>query len=146
MNADGKRYHAACFTCCKCGSLLTSFLFDGSGNLYCDRCSSCASSPKPVPRAVGSPIVKAQSFDMPSPSTPDKTVRTTMAPKPAERPQTVAPSKAARKEGYMKKQGGQIKTWKKRWFVLENGSLSYFKSKNVCLFDCLFDQLKEGFN
>jgi len=34
------------------------------------------------------------------------------------------------KEGWLTKQGGSIKTWKKRWCVLKNGSLFYSKDKN----------------
>jgi len=33
------------------------------------------------------------------------------------------------KDGYLTKQGGAIKTWKKRWFVLKGPKLWYFKSK-----------------
>ena len=33
------------------------------------------------------------------------------------------------KEGEMTKQGGNIKNWKKRWFVLEKGHLYYYKDK-----------------
>ncbi|KJE90748.1 myosin-X [Capsaspora owczarzaki ATCC 30864] len=33
------------------------------------------------------------------------------------------------KEGYMVKQGGRIKTWKRRWFILRDGTLAYFKGK-----------------
>jgi len=32
------------------------------------------------------------------------------------------------KEGYMTKQGGKIKTWKERWFILKECSLIYYKS------------------
>jgi len=35
----------------------------------------------------------------------------------------------ADKEGWMTKQGGSIKTWKKRWFVLKGNKLYYFKGK-----------------
>lgn len=42
----------------------------------------------------------------------------------------------AEKKGYLTKQGGRVKTWKKRWFVLANNNLYYFKSreqeKNPC--------------
>lgn len=33
------------------------------------------------------------------------------------------------KEGFLTKQGGSIKTWKRRWFVLKNKKLVYFKSR-----------------
>ncbi|XP_048586759.1 pleckstrin homology domain-containing family H member 1 isoform X2 [Nematostella vectensis] len=35
-----------------------------------------------------------------------------------------------RKEGYLTKLGGRIKNWKKRWFVLQDGKLYYFKTPN----------------
>uniref|UniRef100_A0A7S2RUH6 PH domain-containing protein n=1 Tax=Rhizochromulina marina TaxID=1034831 RepID=A0A7S2RUH6_9STRA len=34
------------------------------------------------------------------------------------------------KEGWMKKQGGHHKAWKKRWFILCNSTLYYFKDEN----------------
>ncbi len=37
----------------------------------------------------------------------------------------------AEMKGYMVKQGGRIKTWKKRWFVLSDNCLYYFKSHEV---------------
>ena len=35
----------------------------------------------------------------------------------------------ADKKGYLTKQGGRVKTWKKRWFVLTNNNLYYFRGK-----------------
>lgn len=32
--------------------------------------------------------------------------------------------------GHLAKLGGKLKTWRKRWFVLKNGSLTYWKSQN----------------
>jgi hypothetical protein len=34
------------------------------------------------------------------------------------------------KDGFLTKQGGSIKTWKRRWFVLKGKKLVYFKTKN----------------
>ncbi|XP_070524323.1 uncharacterized protein CG43867 isoform X2 [Cardiocondyla obscurior] len=34
------------------------------------------------------------------------------------------------KTGHLAKLGGKLKTWRKRWFVLKNGVLSYWKSQN----------------
>eukprot|EP01113_Clastostelium_recurvatum_P040797 TRINITY_DN638_c0_g1_i7.p1 TRINITY_DN638_c0_g1~~TRINITY_DN638_c0_g1_i7.p1 ORF type:complete len:1001 (+),score=251.77 TRINITY_DN638_c0_g1_i7:178-3180(+) len=34
----------------------------------------------------------------------------------------------AEKKGWLTKQGGRIKTWKRRWFILSNNCLFYFKS------------------
>ncbi|CAN8023226.1 unnamed protein product, partial [Ixodes persulcatus] len=33
------------------------------------------------------------------------------------------------KSGYLTKLGGKLKTWKRRWFVLKNGALRYYKSQ-----------------
>src|SRR5207237_159820 len=46
---------------------------------------------------------------------------------------TVNPGDSPRKEsleksGFLTKLGGKFKTWRKRWFVLKNGSLTYWKS------------------
>nr|XP_042909382.1 uncharacterized protein CG43867 [Parasteatoda tepidariorum] len=32
--------------------------------------------------------------------------------------------------GYLTKLGGKLKTWRRRWFVLKNGTLSYYKTQN----------------
>ncbi|KAG8186143.1 hypothetical protein JTE90_022731 [Oedothorax gibbosus] len=32
--------------------------------------------------------------------------------------------------GYLTKLGGKLKTWRRRWFVLKNGTLSYYKQQN----------------
>jgi hypothetical protein len=37
--------------------------------------------------------------------------------------------KALEKSGYLTKLGGKLKSWHKRYFVLKNGSLSYWKSQ-----------------
>jgi hypothetical protein len=38
--------------------------------------------------------------------------------------------KALEKSGYLTKLGGKIKSWRKRYFVLKNGTLSYWKSQH----------------
>uniref|UniRef100_A0A4W3K4I4 Dual adaptor of phosphotyrosine and 3-phosphoinositides n=1 Tax=Callorhinchus milii TaxID=7868 RepID=A0A4W3K4I4_CALMI len=35
------------------------------------------------------------------------------------------------KEGYLTKQGGRVKSWKTRWFILHRNELKYFKDKMV---------------
>ena len=40
--------------------------------------------------------------------------------------------KALEKSGYLTKLGGKIKSWKKRYFMLKNGTLCYWKSQ-VCI-------------
>merc|ERR1711974_288398 len=35
----------------------------------------------------------------------------------------------AEKKGFLTKQGGRVRTWKKRWFVLTNNNLYYFRSE-----------------
>lgn len=37
----------------------------------------------------------------------------------------------ADKTGFLVKEGGKFKTWKKRWFVLKNGVI-YYSKKEVC--------------
>jgi hypothetical protein len=37
--------------------------------------------------------------------------------------------KAVEKSGYLTKLGGKLKSWHKRYFLLKNGSLSYWKSQ-----------------
>ena len=48
--------------------------------------------------------------------------------------------KALEKSGYLTKLGGKIKSWRKRYFVLSNGTLCYWKSQ-VCY---KFHYLKAG--
>ncbi|XP_037293326.1 uncharacterized protein CG43867 isoform X4 [Manduca sexta] len=47
-------------------------------------------------------------------------------------PQADSPRKtdALEKSGHLAKLGGKLKTWRKRWFVLKNGTLSYWKSQS----------------
>ena len=51
----------------------------------------------------------------------------------------------AEMQGYLIKEGGSVKTWKKRWFVLYDRSLYYFASPGVNspIFICIY--FYEGF-
>ena len=37
------------------------------------------------------------------------------------------------KQGFLKKQGGKVKNWKRRLFVLDSDGLSYYKTEQVML-------------
>ena len=37
------------------------------------------------------------------------------------------------KQGFLVKQGGRVKSWKKRLFVLDSEGLSYYKTETVCI-------------
>lgn len=39
--------------------------------------------------------------------------------------------KSLEKAGWLTKQGHQFKTWKRRWFILKNTKLSYYKKPQV---------------
>jgi hypothetical protein len=42
--------------------------------------------------------------------------------------------KALEKSGYLTKLGGKIKSWRRRYFVLKNGTLCYWKSQVVFIY------------
>jgi len=35
------------------------------------------------------------------------------------------------KEGWLWKQGGRVKNWKRRWFIITDGCLFYFETRTV---------------
>ncbi|KAH9379563.1 hypothetical protein HPB48_016416 [Haemaphysalis longicornis] len=47
-----------------------------------------------------------------------------------EEPPALPPEERAEKSGYLTKLGGKLKTWKRRWFVLANGTLRYYKAQS----------------
>lgn len=51
--------------------------------------------------------------------------------RPPQRPTLT--SDDVQKRGYLTKQGRVVKSWKKRYFVIRNGSLFYYKSPEVRL-------------
>lgn len=49
------------------------------------------------------------------------------------------------KSGYLLKMGSQVKAWKRRWFVLRNGEILYYKSPvSSFLLTCLLDSTPEN--
>ncbi len=46
----------------------------------------------------------------------------------ADEPTRSGSVSGAKKEGYLTKEGWKVKNWKKRWFVLGNATLSYYKT------------------
>jgi len=62
------------------------------------------------------------------PSTPSRLLMNQDTPSPRK---TVSNfEKTLEKSGYLTKLGGKIKSWRKRYFVLKNGTLSYWKSQH----------------
>ncbi|ETN62339.1 plekhh1 [Anopheles darlingi] len=57
-------------------------------------------------------------------SMPSLLMRTSYADSPNKKMETLE------KVGHLAKLGGKLKTWRKRWFVLKNGSLTYWKSQH----------------
>ncbi|XP_077529022.1 uncharacterized protein CG43867 isoform X2 [Haemaphysalis longicornis] len=47
-----------------------------------------------------------------------------------EEPPVLPSEERAEKSGYLTKLGGKLKTWKRRWFVLANGTLRYYKAQS----------------
>lgn len=43
----------------------------------------------------------------------------------------VVQAKSLERSGYLTKLSGKLKTWRKRWFVLKDGELMYWKSKVI---------------
>lgn len=40
----------------------------------------------------------------------------------------------AKKSGWLTKEGGGWKSWKRRWFVLDGNRLTYHKKEGVCCY------------
>ena len=66
----------------------------------------------------------------PLPSTPSRIL---MSSQDSPRKAFNNAEKALEKYGYLTKLGGKIKSWRKRYFVLKNGTLSYWKSQVSCV-------------
>jgi len=58
---------------------------------------------------------------------------------------SVASLTPADHEGWMTKQGGSVKSWKKRWFVLKGSQLFYFKTKKDTDLTGVVELTKESF-
>ncbi|XP_055841558.1 uncharacterized protein CG43867 isoform X4 [Episyrphus balteatus] len=57
-------------------------------------------------------------------SMPSLLMRASYVDSPNRKPESLE------KAGHLAKLGGKLKTWRKRWFVLKNGSLTYWKSQH----------------
>ena len=55
-----------------------------------------------------------------------------MAQKEKSSSKTFNSAKDIRAKGWLHKQGGSIKTWKKRWFVLGEDTIKYYVDAPVC--------------
>lgn len=94
---------------------------------------NCISPTKSVKRDVSIESVLSDDYAIP----PDAVSSDTISIVSVE-PQTikttitqVSPKKESlEKSGYLTKLGGKFKTWRRRWFVLKNGTLSYYKTQN----------------
>ena len=64
---------------------------------------------------------------MPLPSTPSRLMMNQDSNSPRKNVSNF--EKTLEKSGYLTKLGGKIKSWRKRYFVLKNGTLSYWKSQ-----------------
>jgi len=58
---------------------------------------------------------------------------------------SVASLQPADRDGWMTKQGGSVKTWKKRWFVLKGTQLFYFKNKKDTDLTGVIELTRESF-
>lgn len=91
---------------------------------------SCSSPTKSVKRDTSTESVLSDDYAIPPDAFPaDCYSIDSLEPTRASVPET--PKRDAfEKSGYLTKLGGKLKTWRRRWFVLKNGTLSYYKTQN----------------
>ncbi|XP_076360493.1 uncharacterized protein CG43867-like isoform X3 [Tachypleus tridentatus] len=98
---------------------------------------SCTSPLKPVTREISSESVLSDDYAIPPDalstdafSLDSMEPHSFKTPPVSESPKKERTKDSLEKSGYLTKLGGKFKTWRKRWFVLKNGVLSYYKSEN----------------
>lgn len=94
---------------------------------------SCPSPTKSVKRDTSTESVLSDDYAIPPDALSADTLSVDSIEHPSLRiPPTRISSKreSLEKSGYLTKLGGKLKTWRRRWFVLKNGVLSYYKTQN----------------
>ncbi|XP_054721007.1 uncharacterized protein CG43867-like [Uloborus diversus] len=90
----------------------------------------CTSPTKSVKRDTSADSVLSDDYAIPPDAYTD-----TYSMNSIEQPRMSIISENTRRDnfekcGYLTKLGGKLKTWRRRWFVLKNGTLSYYKTQN----------------